>query len=151
MSDLSSDMSTGWQYALGCAQISEGSGKLRYRLLGGGSAQTAIEFGVEGGRSLNHQAPTCRGQLEQAGPTVIRVRPPPAVAAGLDTVDQLAGTAGRDAELGGDVVHPAGAEPVHDRHGLEVRQRQASLRLQPGVDRVPQLDLQADQVVEQLP
>jgi hypothetical protein len=61
------------------------------------------------------------------------------------------GTSRSDAQLDGDVVDPALGQPVYHRHRLKVRQRQIELPLQPDVDRIPQLDLEADQIVEDLP
>lgn len=68
-----------------------------------------------------------------------------------DPVDQLAGTSSSGAALGRDVVYPAAREAADDGHGLKVGQGQVELALQSGIDRVLQFDLEADDLVEQLP
>jgi hypothetical protein len=50
-----------------------------------------------------------------------------------------------------DVINPAARQPVNYGHRLKVRQRKAEFVLEPGVNRIPELDLEPDYVVEQAP
>jgi hypothetical protein len=67
----------------------------------------------------------------------------------VDAVDDLARTAGGDAELVSDVLDPAGAATTEQPHHLRPSELQVTLRPQAGVHRIPQLDLEADQVIEE--
>lgn len=92
----------------------------------------------------------CR-EFDDRGAAVRRVRSPGAVARSLQSVDGLARAADRDREGGGYVVHPAGTRALHDQQHVQPAQGHSAVLAEPGVDPVPQVGLEAHQVVEELP
>ena len=107
-----------------------------------------MEFVLEGPGGLGQQPPPGRRQFDEMRAPVTRVGDPAAEAGGLDTVDKLAGAAGRDRQLFGDVEDAARRVPGHHLHRLEPRELQVMLGPKARVHGIPHISLEADQLVE---
>jgi hypothetical protein len=81
--------------------------------------------------------------------TVARVRPAGGEAVALEAVDGLARAADGDRQAAHDVMDAAVLHRGDDRQRLGRAQPDAKLGAQPGLDGVPQLDLQAHEIGEQ--
>jgi 8-hydroxy-5-deazaflavin:NADPH oxidoreductase len=113
--------------------------------------EQAFQFLVHRTAGYGELLPPGRCQLEQGRPSVSRIREPSAVSQGTKPVGQLARTAGRYAQPGGEVLHAAILSLGYYGHGLEKNQGQAQLTAEPEVHRGFELGLDAAHVTEHSP
>jgi hypothetical protein len=96
-------------------------------------------------------ASNCRpaGVSSMMRAAVVRVGATAAQASGLDTVGKLARAADGDRQLLLDVKDTARRVFRHHLHRLEPGELQVTLGPKPGVNGIPQISLEADQLAEQ--